>query len=41
MVTSAAPAISTAATFVTLPTSTPAIRRGDFGFRLFTSLKTA
>ena len=26
---------------MTLPTSTPAIRTGDFGFRLFTSLKTA
>ena len=32
---------STGSTFRTLPTSTPAIRTGDFGFRLFTSLKTA
>ena len=42
IVTSAAPLpLSTGSTFVTLPTSTPAIRTGDFGFRLFTSLKTA
>ena len=42
IVTSAAPLPSvTGSTFLTLPTSTPAIRTGDFGFRLFTSLKTA
>ena len=28
-------------TFLTLPTSTPAIRTGEFGFRLFTSLNAA
>ena len=40
IVTFAAPSPSvTGSTFLTLPTSTPAIRTGDFGFRLFTSSK--
>jgi hypothetical protein len=34
-------ASSTASTLLTLPTSTPAIRTGDFGFRLLAVWKTA
>ena len=42
MVTRAAPLPdSTASIFLTLPTSTPAMRTGDLGLRLFTFVKTA
>ncbi len=42
IVTRAPPvAPSTASTFLTLPTSTPAIRTGEFGFRLLAVRKTA
>jgi hypothetical protein len=40
IVTSAAPS-PFGSIFVTLPTSTPAMRTGDFGFRLCTSRNTA
>src|SRR3954471_23212258 len=42
IVTRAAPSPSdSASTFFTLPTSTPAIRTGEFGFKLFTLSNTA